>query len=69
VAGGKLESDTGFSPRRTVADGVAELVEAFRQAAITLDELEGPRCVRLRRVQQLIGEGVVDEDLRRRQAA
>jgi hypothetical protein len=52
-----------------VADGVAELVDALGQAAITLEELEGPRCVRLRRVQQLIGDGVVDTDLRRRQAA
>jgi nucleoside-diphosphate-sugar epimerase len=46
--------------------GAAELAAAYRDAGLTLADLEGDRFVRLRRLQTLLAEGALDADLRRR---
>jgi len=53
--------------RRTVADGIAELRDAFRAHALTREQLEGPRFQRIRRVLELQEEGRLDERLRWRE--
>jgi nucleoside-diphosphate-sugar epimerase len=54
-------------PRWTVAQGIAELRDAFLAHAITRDELEGPRFQRIRCVRTLQDEGRLDERLRWRE--
>jgi nucleoside-diphosphate-sugar epimerase len=54
-------------PRYTVADGIAELRDAFLAHALTRKQLEGPRFQRIRRVLELQEEGSLDERLRWRE--
>src|SRR5262249_9576426 len=49
----------------SVADGVTELVRAYSDYGITYADFVSPRFVRLRRVRELIGAELVDEQLRR----
>jgi nucleoside-diphosphate-sugar epimerase len=49
----------------TVADGVRELVSAYTEHGLTLGEFDSSRFVRLRRVQELMAAGQVDDSLRR----
>lgn len=49
----------------TVRDGVAELVHAYAEHGLTLEEFMSARFVRLRRIQQLLSLGLVDGGLRR----
>jgi nucleoside-diphosphate-sugar epimerase len=51
--------------RWSVADGVTEMVRAYSDYEITYADFVSPRFVRLRRVRELIGAGLVDEQLRR----
>ena len=51
--------------RWTVADGVAELVAAYREHGLTFDEFGSSRFVRLRRIRELQALGLVDGLLRR----
>jgi nucleoside-diphosphate-sugar epimerase len=44
--------------------GAAELYEGYRAAGLTLEQFEGPRFTRLKRLQQLRDEGVLDDELR-----
>ncbi len=45
-------------------ESVDDLVAQFRRNALTLDELDGPRHTRLRRIEQLRDSGALDERLR-----
>lgn len=54
-----------FKPQWTVRRGVEQLYEAFCDVGLTLDDFEGPRFKRIAHVKKLIGEGELDEDLRR----
>lgn len=51
-------------PRWTVAEGVEELRAAYLAAALTVDELEGPRFQRIRRIRELLAAGLLDPSLR-----
>jgi nucleoside-diphosphate-sugar epimerase len=50
--------------QRTAAESAGELHDAYRKAGLTFDEFEGPRFTRLKRLQSLLAEGELDEDLR-----
>jgi nucleoside-diphosphate-sugar epimerase len=51
--------------RWTVRDGVAELAAAYERHGLTLDDFNSAQFVRLRRIQQLLSLGLVDDQLRR----
>ena len=53
-----------FRPTWTVAQGVEELLVAFREAGLTTEALEGARFQRIRTIQGLLGSGRLDADLR-----
>ena len=56
-----------FQPAWTVRDGIHELARDMSERQLTLEDFEGPRFVRLKRVQDLIKSGHLDDDLRLRQ--
>lgn len=56
------------TPSRTVADGVRELLEDYRRFGVTLDQINGRQFTRLRRIDELMAEGRLDEKLRWRAA-
>jgi nucleoside-diphosphate-sugar epimerase len=49
----------------TVRKGVDELYDAYRRHGLTLDDFNSAQFVRLRRIQQLLAAGLVDDQLRR----
>ena len=53
-----------FAPTWTVAAGVAELRDAFRDIGLTQADLEGDRYLRIRRIGRLQNEGRLDASLR-----
>ena len=53
-----------FRPTWTVAAGVAELRDAFRDVGLTQTDLEGDRYLRIRRIGRLQSEGRLDASLR-----
>jgi nucleoside-diphosphate-sugar epimerase len=63
---GKL-NDTfpGLKLRWTVREGVEELVTAYTKHGMTYDDFMSSRFVRLRRIQELLSAGLVDDMLRR----
>lgn len=54
-----------FEPRWTVPVGIEQLRDAFVEAELTLEDLEGERFMRLKHVQALLDAGEIDHDLRR----
>jgi nucleoside-diphosphate-sugar epimerase len=54
----------GFQPRWTARDGARQLYEAFRDARITLDEVEGWRYRRIGQIKKLLSSGALAPDLR-----
>jgi len=56
-----------FRPAWTVLDGIRELARDMSERGLTLEDFEGPRFIRLQRVQELISTGHLDDDLRLRQ--
>jgi nucleoside-diphosphate-sugar epimerase len=55
----------GLKLRWSVRDGVDELVAAYTEHGMTYDDFMSARFVRLRRIQQLLSAGLLDEMLRR----
>ena len=53
-----------YEPQWTVAKGVAELVAAFERYGFTADDFNGDRYFRIRRIQKLQREGLLDESMR-----
>jgi nucleoside-diphosphate-sugar epimerase len=53
-----------FQPTWTVRAGVEELLDRFRRHGLTIDQLEGPRFMRIRHVRSLVDDGALDDDLR-----
>jgi nucleoside-diphosphate-sugar epimerase len=51
--------------RWTVREGIAELLQAYRQHGLTYDDFTSSRFTRLRRVRELLDAGALDEELRR----
>lgn len=65
VSGDKLsETLPSATPQWTVAKGVEELVSAFTEHGLTLQQLEGSRFMRLKTVGDLMSSGRLDDDLR-----
>jgi len=58
-----------YRPEWTVQRGVEELFEAFTRHAITLEDFESSRFLRLKHVRELQEQGMLDEQLRRRETA
>lgn len=53
-----------FQPVWTVRAGVEELYAAYRGEALTLDDLEGERLMRIRTIQRFQRQGLLGADLR-----
>ncbi|MDH3462257.1 MAG: SDR family oxidoreductase [Acidimicrobiia bacterium] len=51
-------------PKWTVRKGVEELYAAFQTHGITLKDLEGSRFMRIRRIRELMDEGLMNSELR-----
>ncbi len=51
--------------RWTVRDGVNELLEAYTRYGLTLADFNSSRFIRLRRIQELLSGGLIDEMLHR----
>jgi nucleoside-diphosphate-sugar epimerase len=58
-----------FRPQWTVRRGVEELFEAYVRNAITLEEFESSRFLRLKHVRELQEQGMLDAHLRRCETA
>ena len=60
----------GFDPQWTVEQGVRQAYDAYRAEGLEIEDFVSSRFIRLKRVMELIEEGVLDpHDLRRRPAA
>jgi nucleoside-diphosphate-sugar epimerase len=55
-----------FKPQWTIADGITELAGDMRRIGLSVEDFEGPRYVRLERIQQLKDQGRLDDLLRTR---
>lgn len=53
-----------FVPQWTIRDGIRELADDMRRIGLVAADFEGPRFVRLRRIEQLKAAGMLSEDLR-----
>ncbi len=53
-----------FKPQWTVRRGVVQLYETYKRVGLTLGDFEGPRFKRIAHVKQLMGDGLLNEDLR-----
>jgi nucleoside-diphosphate-sugar epimerase len=60
----KLAEAVGYQTKWTVPDGIRELYEAYLAHGLTLDDLEGDRFMRIKRVKELLDSGRLDADLR-----
>ncbi len=56
----------GFKPQWTIAQGIEELSDDMQRRGLSPDDFEGPRFVRLRRIQELMAAGRLDDHLRLR---
>lgn len=55
-----------FAPEWTIDRGIVELVDDMQRIGLTTADFEGPRYVRLRRIEELTDQGRLDSMLRRR---
>jgi nucleoside-diphosphate-sugar epimerase len=53
-----------FKPQWTAHRGIEQLYEAYKKEKLTLEEFEGPKYKRIAHVKKLIGEGLLDQNLR-----
>jgi nucleoside-diphosphate-sugar epimerase len=65
----KITERLGYTTTWTAQDGAAELLDAYREVGLTLDEFEGPRYQRIAHVRSLLADGTLGADLRFRSAA
>ena len=54
-----------LSLRWSIREGVAELVRAYTDHGLTYDDFMSSRFVRLRRINELMAAGLIDEMMRR----
>jgi nucleoside-diphosphate-sugar epimerase len=58
----KINSELpAFRPEWTIPDGITELADDMRRIGLTAEDFEGPRFVRLERVNQLKARGRLDD--------
>lgn len=53
-----------FQPAWTAERGARQVLDAYRVNGLTLEDFEGPRYMRIRHIQKLLGEGLLDSNLR-----
>jgi hypothetical protein len=53
-----------FKVQWDVRKGAQQLYEAYRSSSLSLEEFEGPRFQRISHIKKLMGEGILDSDLR-----
>jgi nucleoside-diphosphate-sugar epimerase len=53
-----------YRPGWTVERGVAQLLDAYREVGLDVQDLEGDRYLRIAHIQRLLDEGRLDSDLR-----
>jgi nucleoside-diphosphate-sugar epimerase len=53
-----------FKPQWDARAGAEQLYKAYQSSGVTLGEFEGPRYQRIGHIRTLIGEGILDPDLR-----
>jgi len=53
-----------FKPEWTIAAGIEELARDMREYGLTAEDFQGPRYVRLARIQELLATGRLDLELR-----
>jgi nucleoside-diphosphate-sugar epimerase len=53
----------GFKPHWTVAKGIDELAEDMARRGLAVSDFEGPRFVRLKKIQELMAAGRLDDNL------
>lgn len=53
-----------FQPQWNARRGAQELLDAYRQVGLSLDDFEGPRYKRIDHIKRLLAEGRVDNSLR-----
>ena len=58
-----------FKPRWTVRRGIAQLHQAYKNAGLRIEDLEGARYLRIKHVKELQRAGRLDDDLRWRKLA
>jgi nucleoside-diphosphate-sugar epimerase len=54
----------GFKPQWTARRGVEQLYQAYKTIGLQLEDFEGPKFMRIAHIKKLIGEGLLDENLR-----
>lgn len=54
----------GFKPQWTARRGVEKLYQAYKTIGLQLEDFEGPKFMRIAHIKKLIGEGLLDENLR-----
>lgn len=54
----------GFKPQWTARRGVEQLYQAYKSIGLKLEDFEGPKFMRIAHIKKLIGEGLLDENLR-----
>lgn len=54
----------GFKPQWTARRGVEQLYQAYKNIGLKLEDFEGPKFMRIAHIKKLIGEGLLDENLR-----
>lgn len=58
-----------FRPQWDVRKGAEQLYAAFRSSALTLEDFEGPRYLRIAHIKMLLHDGILDARLRRYERA
>jgi hypothetical protein len=58
----------GFEPQWTVQRGIEELLAAYDEHGLTIDDFLSSRFQRIMRIRELLDAGELDEDLRWRAA-
>jgi nucleoside-diphosphate-sugar epimerase len=62
-----IETLKDYRPQWTARKGVEECYAAYQKYGLTLEEFEGPKYQRLAHIHMLIGQGIVDNNLRFKQ--
>jgi nucleoside-diphosphate-sugar epimerase len=65
----KFRDAVGFAPRWTVRTGAEQLLAAYREVGVTLEEFEGPRYQRIGHIRSLLASGTLSSELRFADAA
>jgi nucleoside-diphosphate-sugar epimerase len=61
---GRIRRELGFRTKWTARQGVDELVGAYRREGLTLEQLQGPRYLRIAQIRSLFADDRLDHDLR-----